>query len=154
MMKCLHLTFAPALLALTACIPVPLADPDPYREETIGVLGPGATQADVLFTLGDPFWTHNEDQVFVYASDEMKMGYLIILGNQTAGGVSGGVVSKRHLLVIEFDDDGRVCQLEKLDLGIGMTIAGTETVGYDDVVCTSWKLCLTHSGATIVKGGE
>jgi len=139
---------------LSACIPIPLVNPPPYRSETIGTLERGTPRADVLFTLGAPNFVHEDERVFVYASDEEKMGYIFVLGAETAGAVGAGTVAQRFLLVIEFDHCGRIQRTDVLDLGLGIGDDGDLEIGYDDTVCTSWNLCFTRSGALLVSEAE
>jgi len=139
-------------IALAGCIPIPLADAPPYESETVMSLGPGSTRADVLLGLGAPNFVHDNERIFVYASDEDLMAYVFLLGNGYAGAAGGGTIARRHLLIVEFFADGGVARLEQLDLGAGTPAERGMEIGFDEFVCTSWGLCLGQSGAVL--GGE
>lgn len=139
---------------LAACIPIPLINPEPYRDETVGALESGTTRADVLFALGAPNFAHEDDSVFVYVSDEYEMAFIFVLGAETAGAVGAGAVAQRFLLVVEFDSSGRIHRREVLDLGLGMPSDDGMEFGYDDIVCTTSNLCFMHSGAILVSDSD
>lgn len=74
----------------------------------MAALTPGqTTRVDVLMMLGDPDQRRLDDRVFGYLWHELVAA--ILYGNQLAGEVD---FTRRRLLLIEFDADGRLRRMD------------------------------------------
>lgn len=98
-------------LGLCGCVVVPGGDlPGPGHVEptSMAALTPGqTTRVDVLMMLGDPDQRRLDDRVFGYLWHELVAA--ILYGNQLAGEVD---FTRRRLLLIEFDADGRLRRMD------------------------------------------
>lgn len=118
----LLLTFT---LALGGCLALPLPLPEdkvltgtPVTPEQLSFLAVGRTTADeVTATLGQPNVIWEDVRVFIYIWD-MRQGVLFWAVGGMAGGTTTGQagmtdIPKHYLLLIQFDEKGRVLRHER-----------------------------------------
>lgn len=109
-----HIFCALSVMTIASCIlPVPLPNipSRAFSDETLKSVHLGTTRADVLMTLGNPDRRTEGDRYFGYWWTVGE--FATILAVPSIGGVTE-VYSRPHMLMLEFDPDGRVKRMQKL----------------------------------------
>lgn len=103
---------------LPGCLAVPLSEPKvlagaEVMPEQLEFLVPGVTtRVEVIERLGQPDIEWEDARVFSFDWD-MRWGVMIwAVGGYTVGYVGITEIPVHHLLLIEFDEDWRVCRFE------------------------------------------
>lgn len=104
-----------SLITTASCIMVPVPLPNipsrAFSDDTLKSVQPGMTRADVLMTLGNPDRSTEGDRYFGYWWTVEK--YAIVMSTIWGGGKT--VVGFRpHMLMLEFDSDGKVKRMQEL----------------------------------------
>lgn len=89
----------------TACVPIPVNKPEPFKQEDIAPLSKdGATRATVERKLGKPARTNASRNLYLYY--EFQLQAVLLVG----GGYTGGAlpVGRSHHLYVRFGDNGKV----------------------------------------------
>lgn len=121
-----------ATLALAGCIVLPIPTSEdkvlagtPVADTQLGFLAPGqTTEAEVVERLGPPALVWEDARVFVYPWDMRKGILLWAAGAYYAGGFGKTDLARHHLLLIRFDEGGRVARFESLVRPSGVSLAG------------------------------
>ncbi len=126
-------------LALQACVLVPIAEDEPYRNERLTSLDhTSSTRADVLFAFGEPTRLFDRERVFIY--ETLQSQALLVLFSL---GVSFETL---ELLVAEFDDAGRSVGLTALSQGSQVGLYASPFVSHADLAestaCVPSGLCI------------
>ena len=130
-------------ISMQGCIPIPVPKPgtqDPFNKELI-FIRPGITsRVDVLARLSNPYQKRLGDKFFAYVGYETNTGLcflnaMVILIGPTIPCIAGG---KAHFIGIDFDDNGRVRQVNRAATGI----IGSKDIPDSSLSVTTWKSCL------------
>src|SRR5690606_18868212 len=121
-----------ATLTLAGCIVLPIPTSEdkvlagtPVAEAQLKFLVPGQTaEAEVVERLGQPALVWTDARVFVYPWDMRKGILLWAVGAHVTGGIGKTDLARHHLLLIQFDDGGRVARFENLVRPSGVSLAG------------------------------
>ena len=124
-----------ALLSAGGCvvIPVPTAEDrvlagTPVRPEQLAFLTPGTTtRDDVARHVGQPNVIWEDARVHVYLWD-MRQGILFwavggMAGGTTTGNVGMTDIPKHYLLLLQFDDAGRLLRFERTSRPLNQPLA-------------------------------
>jgi len=82
-------------------------------EALMATLQPGVTtREDVLLQFGEPDATIRHERLFVYRWDRVQGYWLFVAGGGYSGVAAAGTIPRKHLLLLEFGDDGTLRRFE------------------------------------------
>ena len=76
------------------------------------------SRADILLKFGEPDYISENESVMAYTWDVARAIWLSL---GPLGGMTGGVIPKQYLVMMEFENDGVLIRVEKTDYIIGKT---------------------------------